>query len=177
MRSEALDDDGRGAFGGALFVGEDRAAVGGEGEEGGEAGVLGVGRCGGGSEGSVEARGEEIGATLEEDVGVGAAGEGDGLGAGAEVDLGVPGAGEDDRAAALPDGREGVGGGEDRAAVHGAGFEEPGAGAEFGGGRELAGAGGAGPENGVRLWGLGLRWNADRDQATDFSGKVGRGRF
>ena len=120
MRSEALDDDGRGAFGGALFVGEDRAAVGGEGEEGGEAGVLGVGRCGGGSEGSVEARGEEIGATLEEDVGVGAAGEGDGLGAGAEVDLGVPGAGEDDRAAALPDGREGVGGGEDRAAVHGA---------------------------------------------------------
>ena len=44
-------------------------------------------------------------------------------------------------------------------------------------GEDRAAVGGAGPDNGVRLWGLGLRWNADRDQATDFSGKVGRGRF
>jgi hypothetical protein len=25
-----------------------------------------------------------------------------------------------------------------------------------------------GPENGVTLWGLGSRWNAERDQAADF---------
>jgi hypothetical protein len=42
--------------------------------------------------------------------------------------------GEEDGAGALPDGREGIAGGEDGAAIHRAGLEEPSAGAEFGGG-------------------------------------------
>ena len=34
---------------------------------------------------------------------------------------------------------------------------------------KLAAAAATAAENGVRLWGLGWRWNAERDQAADFS--------
>ena len=106
--SERFDDDGDGTFGGALLKREERGASAGKGEEGGEAGVLCVGRRGGGSERGVEAGGEEVGAALEEEVGVGAEGGGDGLGAGAEGDFGGAGAGEEEGAGALPEGREGI---------------------------------------------------------------------
>ena len=129
--SERFDDDGDGAFGGALFVGEENGAAVGEGEKGGEAGIGRV-RCRrSGREGRGTAGGDEVGPALEEYVGGGAERGGDGLGTGAEGDLGGPGLGEEDGAGALPDRRKALAGSEDGAAIHRAGLEEPGAGAEF----------------------------------------------